>query len=230
MNSILPTLYTASTWIIPVLFAVTLHEVSHGWTAYFLGDSTAKNARRLSLNPIRHIDRFGTIILPAILLILRVGFVFGYAKPVPVNPHNLRSPKFGMIWVALAGPACNIAQAIAACLLLHLVLLGSGSIVYWMRLNLENALVINVLLAVFNMIPLPPLDGSKVLAGISPRPIYRLLNRMERFGLIIVIALFMLSSWATSFLSLDQNPLFTIIAVPSEWLIQEILKFTGHSA
>lgn len=222
MSSPLADFYTASTWILPVLFAVTLHEVAHGWTAYFLGDNTAKNARRLSLNPFRHIDRFGTIILPALLLILRVGFVFGYAKPVPVNPYNLRYPKFHMIWVALAGPGCNILQAIAAAFMLHIFPSG------WIGENLRNAVMINVLLAVFNMIPVPPLDGSKVLAGISPRPVYRLFNRMERYGLFIVLGLFMLCSWATNVFSLADNPLHYLIITPSEWIIQEILRAAGH--
>src|SRR5438876_6582034 len=151
------TLYAASTWVIPVLVAVTFHEAAHGFVARLLGDETAWKLGRVSLNPIKHIDPFGTILLPGLLLLLHSPFLFGYAKPVPVNFRALRNPRSGMVWVAAAGPAMNIGLAVVAALSFHLVSYLSVTIAQWVALNLKNALVINVVLAIFNLFPLPPL-------------------------------------------------------------------------
>ncbi len=173
------TLYTASTWVLPVLLAITLHEASHGFVAHLRGDNTAWQLGRVSFNPLKHVDPFGTILLPGLLLFLHAPFLFGYAKPVPVNFRALKNPRRDMVLVAAAGPGINIALAIAAALLAHAVGFLPAGARQWTMLNLENAIVINVVLAVFNMIPLPPLDGGRVAVGLLPDVLARPLARLE---------------------------------------------------
>jgi Zn-dependent protease len=161
--------YAISIWLLPVLIAVTFHEAAHGYVARFLGDDTASRLGRVSLNPFRHIDPFGTILLPGLLLLARSPFLFGYAKPVPVNFRALRSPRRDMVLVAAAGPAMNIALAVVAALAFHIVGYLPITIAPWLTANLKNGLVINVVLAVFNIFPLPPLDGGRILVGALPK-------------------------------------------------------------
>src|SRR5207237_6293592 len=144
-------IYLASIWVIPLVIAITFHEAAHGIVARLLGDDTAWKLGRVSLNPAKHIDPFGTILLPGFLLLLSSPFLFGYAKPVPVNFRALRNPRSGMVWVAAAGPAMNIALAILAALAFHLVGYLPVAAAQWAAENLKNALIINVVLAVFNM-------------------------------------------------------------------------------
>jgi Zn-dependent protease len=148
-------IYIISTWLLPVLIAITFHEAAHGYVARFLGDDTASRLARVSLNPVRHIDPFGTIILPALLLHARSPFLFGYAKAVPVNFRALRNPRIGMVLVAAAGPLMNIGLAVAAALSFPLIVYLPTVAAQWVALNLRNALIINVILAVFNLFPLP---------------------------------------------------------------------------
>ncbi|WP_438994484.1 site-2 protease family protein, partial [Pseudemcibacter sp.] len=182
-----------SVWALPLLFAITLHEAAHAWTAWKLGDNTAKKLGRVSFNPLTHIDPFGTVILPLILLVSGSGFMFGYAKPVPVNFNQLNNPRRDGVLVALAGPGANIFLLIMAALLLNVMALIPDFMSDWFRQNMINMIIINAILAVFNMLPIPPLDGGRVAVGILPYPLARPLSRLEPYGmLIILMALFII--------------------------------------
>ncbi|OIO33328.1 MAG: hypothetical protein AUJ70_03425 [Candidatus Omnitrophica bacterium CG1_02_40_15] len=167
-------------------FAVIIHEYAHGWVAWKLGDSTARFMGRLTLNPLAHIDPIGTIFLPLILLITHSPVLFGWAKPVPVDFFNLKNPKQGMIWVGLAGPAANILFAIALSLLLKIPLLTSS---YLAVSVITTAIIVNLVLAVFNLVPIPPLDGSRVMMGLLPYNLSVEYAKIEPYGFIIIFAL-----------------------------------------
>jgi Zn-dependent protease len=168
---VLIALYTASTWVIPLVIAITFHEASHGYVARLCGDDTAWRLGRVSFNPFKHIDPFGTVLLPALLLVMRSPILFGYAKPVPVNFQALRNPRRGSILVAAAGPAMNFALATLAALTLHFLIYLPDAARPWVGENLKNTLIINVLLAIFNLLPLPPLDGGRIAGRSAPRRI-----------------------------------------------------------
>src|ERR687891_466130 len=196
--------HALSVWFLPVVVAITFHEAAHGWMAERCGDNTARLLGRVSFNPIRHVDPFGTLILPALLLLLKAPFLFGYAKPVPVNFGRLRHPKRDMIWVALAGPAVNILLAFAAALLLHP--------------------------AAYAPLPLPPLDGGRVMTGLLPGPAAWRFARLEPYGLLILIGLlFLVPLAARSLLGIEFNPLFDVLWPPVAAVYSLILTLTGLS-
>ena len=193
-----------SVWALPVLAAIILHELAHGIVAYRLGDPTAARMGRLTLNPLPHIDPVGTVLLPLMLVVAHAPFLFGYARPVPVNFANLRHPKRDMIYVAAAGPLTNIILAVASAvffkqllqLLLQLRLPAEGALSAFLIATLtpiammaRNSVIINVVLAVFNLLPIPPLDGGRVLTGLLPRAQAIAFSRLEPFGFLIVIML-----------------------------------------
>lgn len=175
---------------IPILFAITLHEVAHGWAALSFGDRTAQSQGRLSLNPIRHIDPIGTVLVPALLLFLG-GFLFGWAKPVPVNPRYMRNPRANMVWVSAAGPAANVLMAIGWAFVMMLSQkLGLGVAGQWLEAMGTVGITINLLLAVFNLLPIPPLDGGQLLTNLLPRgPVTAMLEALYPWGLFIVLGL-----------------------------------------
>jgi len=179
-----------SIYAIPALLAITLHEVAHGWTARYFGDRTAEMLGRLSLNPLRHIDPIGTVLVPSLLLAVG-GPLFGWAKPVPVATSMLRNPRRAMIVVALAGPAANLLMAAMWCGVLAAIarINGNETLDYWIGLMAQAGIVINVILAVFNLLPIPPLDGGRVLAGLLPSRVGARLEKIEPVGVFIVLGL-----------------------------------------
>ena len=222
-------LYGISVWAIPVILAITFHEAAHGFVAHRFGDDTAWRLGRVSANPLRHVDPVGTIILPGLLLLMRAPFLFGYAKPVPVNFGRLRNPKRDMIWVAAAGPATNVLLALISGWLVHATPYLSSTAGAWALQNLLNSIQINAALAVFNMIPLPPLDGGRVAVGLLPRPLAIPLARTERFGMLILLTLLFVLPYIGQQLHRDFDVVRYLLEGPYGFLVSFIASLTGLS-
>lgn len=222
-------LYTASTWIIPLVIAITFHEASHGYVARLCGDDTAWRLGRVSFNPIKHIDPFGTVLLPAFLLLMRSPILFGYAKPVPVNFQALRNPRRDSILVAAAGPAMNLSLATLAALAFHLLIFLPDTVGPWVAENLKNTLIINVLLAIFNLLPLPPLDGGRIAVGLLPDALAEPLARLEPYGMmILIVVLFILPLLGTQ-LGIDLNVVWQLVERSTQVIIDAILWLTANA-
>ena len=225
--------YQASTWVLPVVFAVTFHEAAHGFIAYQFGDDTAQRAGRVTFNPFKHVDTFGTIILPSLMILPRLLYgvptpLFGYAKPVPVNFRRLNNPRRDMVWVALAGPATNVLLAILSGLLIYGLVLLPPRAALWVEANLANSILINVILCAFNMLPLPPLDGGRVAVGLLPDALAFPLARIERYGILILLLFLFVLPYLGEQTGLNLNIFGWLIGVPAEALYQFVLTITGQ--
>jgi Zn-dependent protease len=223
------TIYLATTWIIPVIIAITFHEAAHGFVAHRLGDDTAWRLGRVSFNPLKHIDPFGTVLLPGMLLLLHAPFLFGYAKPVPVNFRALHSPRRDMVLVAAAGPAMNLVLAVLAALSFHIVGYLPGPSAQWVADNLANALILNVVLAVFNLFPLPPLDGGRILVGILPKALSKPVARLEPYGMTILIGLLIVLPILGAQLGVNLSIVSQVIAILTGAIVDVVLRFTGNT-
>lgn len=209
---------------IPLLLAITLHEAAHGYAALRRGDDTARRAGRLSLNPFRHVDPLGTILIPLLLILFRAPFVFGYAKPVPVNFNALRHPRQDMVFVAAAGPLTNFALAFASALLYHFLIFFPPSLIKILEAMLGFSILINVTLAVFNLLPLPPLDGGRIAVGLLPISLAKVLAKFEMWGLVILFGGFIILPLVLSNFGIHFSPFELLL----KDVIFNIVKFIAR--
>jgi Zn-dependent protease len=227
MNSLF--LVQVALFAIPVILAVTLHEAAHGFVALHFGDETAKNAGRVTLNPVKHIDLFGTIILPLLLIVSNAGFVFGYAKPVPVDFNALKNPRWNMIWVAAAGPVMNVALALVSAGLLY----GADKLQVQNSPFVSNVLLVsielNLVLAIFNMLPLPPLDGSKVIAAFLPNAVMRPYLSFGRYGMAVLLLVLIVVPLLSERTGIGLDIFGMLVQRPADNLTRLLLSLMGRS-
>lgn len=220
-------LYTASTWVVPVLIAITFHEAAHAYAAWRLGDDTAYVQGRVTFNPLKHVDPFGTVLLPALLLIMRAPFLFGWAKPVPVRFGRLGNPRRDMVIVAIAGPAINIVLAAVSALLFHALWLLPDAVLPWTARMLYNAILLNLVLAVFNMLPLPPLDGGRVAMGLLPDALAVPLARLEPYGMVILVGVIFILPLLGDQLGIGLDVFQWLVGTPVAWLLPVFRGLAG---
>jgi len=221
-------IYSGSTWVIPILIAITFHEAAHAYAAWRLGDDTALRAGRVTFNPLKHVDAFGTIVVPALLLVAGSPFLFGWAKPVPVAFNRLTRPRRDMALVAVAGPLTNVMLAFASAMLLHLVWLAPEPTSRWLAQTLYQSLVLNLVLAIFNLLPIPPLDGSRILLSVMPGVLARPYAKLERFGLLILLGLVFVVPMAARQFGVDLNVVRWLVGLPVAYLTKMVLLLVGH--
>lgn len=221
---------------IPVIFAITLHEAAHGYAALALGDDTARSMGRLSLNPLRHVDRFGTLLLPGALIlgqlltIGRVGFLFGWAKPVPVSAWRFANPRRGMALVAAAGPAVNFFLAWLAALLMHGTALLSGPAGDVADAMLQTFILANLVLGLFNLLPIPPLDGGRIMVGVLPERLAYAWARLERAGLVIVLLVVFLLPRLLAEFGIWFDPVGRALSTGLPWAFDLVYRLAFHDA
>jgi Zn-dependent protease len=214
---------------IPIIVAITFHEAAHGFVALHFGDDTARREGRVTLNPIRHIDLFGTIIMPVILYLF-TPFIFGYAKPVPVDESRLRNPRRDVIFVAAAGAAMNVLLALVSAVLLYVSMQVGAEDRPWLSNLLIRSIEINFLLAIFNMLPIPPLDGSKVVAPLLPEVIARPYVRLESIGIVLLLLMLVVLPVVGLQLGMDLNFFSWIVLEPTERATSAVLSWFGIGA
>jgi len=215
-------LIDASAWVLPAILAITMHEAAHGWMAERFGDPTARNLGRVTFNPLKHVDRVGTLLIPGALLLAHSPVMFGYAKPVPVNFGQLKPERLGLVMVALAGPGANILLALITGLLLHVENFITPEQSPWLFLNLYRSIVFNCVLAIFNLIPILPLDGGRIVDSLLPGRARSAYRKTERYGVFIIIGLLILP------VMLGNSAMQDIIREPVFWLLHQILWLTGN--
>ncbi len=227
MDSQLSLIETIISFGVPTLLAITLHEAAHAYAANLLGDTTAKDLGRMSLNPLRHIDPVGTIVLPVMLKLAGSPFLFGWAKPVPVDQRRFKNPRRDMMWVALAGPAMNVFLAMVSARLLGMVDSLPAASQNLAQATFETGLVINILLAVLNMLPIPPLDGGKVLVGLLPESLAQRLARVEKYGMLPLLVLMVGLPLLGNAIGVNLNPVGWVVLNIADWVVQLIARLSG---